>query len=193
VRVPNEILCVGEPCECDAPPCLEEAPGFPLAEGRLFATATLVSCAADRSRGAIYVVGGTYEPMFEAPGEPRVFPDIYCLDVQRPTAELRRVGFLRKPRTEHTTTLVRGPLGEPRLFVAGGETTAAADGPGAKQAEQSAELLVVACTCESVARSKTISLQGLHVLHSATLLPDGTVLLAGGVVASPPERFNPAF
>lgn len=182
--VPNELLCLEVGCGCE-PPCLQSTPGFPEGQGRVYLSATLVTCTDDPLRGAIYIVGGSHSQ--GRLGE-TFFDDIYCIPTDAPQSRPKLVGHLHVGRAQHTTTLVRGPDRSRRLFVAGGTI----DTGGASQIASNAELIPVNCRCEVGTQRSTVQLQQLHVLHTATLLPDGTVLLAGGPTRGA-ERFTPAF
>ena len=58
-----------------------------------------------------------------------------------------------------------------------------------------AELIPVQCSCKAINRSsiKTVKMVTWRSNHTATALPDGTVLLTGGFLEGSAERFTPAF
>ena len=186
-RLPNERFCLGQDCQCEGP-CVEQVPGFPVNEGRLNLTATYVPCSTDPEKGAIYMVGGNHEQLV---GADVFFDDIYCVQTANLGGEPRRAGRLRQARAAHTTTAVRGAGGQTRLLVAGGLGAGGDDGVPLLDAE----LVKVDCSCGSISTEdiRSLPLKKIHVLHSATALPDGTVLLAGGIVSGNAERFNPDF
>jgi hypothetical protein len=179
--IPNELLCLSGTCDCGKPPCTSELKGFGSGLGRTGVQGAFVSCT--EGGGAVYLVGGGYTN-----GTQRVsFDDIFCLDAGTLSSHstLTAVGKLKRPRNGHTVTLIRGPDGGQRLFVAGGGTN-----PN-DVSTSNAELVPVTCRCETVGPIRQIDLSGSRIWHTATLLPDGTVLLVGGFNTSGAERFNP--
>ena len=190
VDVPDELLCLSGSCPCGAPPCSQPLTrGFGVGQGRYGLTGTRVDCPGQAGGGAIYLVGGTYKD--SASQVEQYFDDIHCFDLQNTTAT-ERVGQLERPRSGHTTTLVRGPGGKQRLLVAGGSGTNA---KGEGTIWNTAELIDVDCRCGPITSRREVALQSQRALHSATLLADGTVLLAGGIFVggAAAERFNPDF
>ena len=143
-----------------------------------------------QTRGAVYVIGGSQR---KGVLDFTVFDDIFCIDPDHPET-MTRVGHLAVPRTLATAVLVRGPHGQ-RIFVAGGLNKVLLD---------SGELVPASCTCppadslgpNAAAPGQTtqVKLKAARYLHTAVVLPDGTVLLTGGALgARSAERFNPAF
>jgi hypothetical protein len=184
--LPDEILCLSGSCPCGAPPCIQEIPAFGKGNGRYGLTGTRVDCK-EAGEGAIYLVGGSYKEVLTNTNV--YFDDIYCLELAQPTA-LQLVGHLSRPRSGHSATLVRGP-GGPRVLVAGGSGVKT---NGEETIWQNAELFDAACHCQQIdsAGQQEVQLGGPRALHTATLLPDGTVLLLGGIFAGfAAERFNP--
>lgn len=174
------IYCDAGSCPCGKPPCLHKVASF---SARLSMTATLVQCEAGGG-GAIYLTGGAYNiPLTESY---LYYKDIHCFDTR--ASSFRKVGQLKVPRTSHTATLVRGPNNTRRLLVAGGSSLQGA-------VQQSAEIFPVGCSCSNNIDTKEIRLLPLNsdrrVGHTATLLPDGSVLLVGGAMADSTERFVP--
>jgi len=186
--LPDELVCLEGSCACGKPPCAETlgATGFGQGVGRYGVTGTRVDCPSQPGQGAIYLVGGSYEE--STTKEQHIFDDIFCVDAASPSAP-KRVGNLKLARVGHSTTLIRGPGGKQRLLVAGGSGKKTG---GEGTVWDTAELVEVSCRCDSIAQITLVKLRGQRTLHSATWLPDGTVLIAGGVVFGPgAERFNP--
>jgi hypothetical protein len=175
----TEIFCgEGAPgCTCK-PPCFMG--GASLPGERLYLTATYVPCTTGES-GAVYLVGG----LERQTGKDVQHAEIYCVPTSDPT-KLVPYGNLVVGRSNHTTTLVRGTQG-PRLFVAGGSNLVGLTGG----ALDKAELVPVACDCTLKSGVAQVALRVKRSGHTATLLPDGTVLLAGGFAEKSAERFNP--
>jgi hypothetical protein len=185
VDIPDELLCLSGSCACGAAPCVQKLDfGYGKGKGRYGMTGTRVDCDGGKGEGAVYIVGGNYKDTVTQAEE--YYDDVFCVDVASPKA-LLRVGQLRRARTGHTTTLLELPGGKRRLLVAGGSAPAAL--------LASAELLDVSCRCEaagSITAQREVKLESQRALHTATLLADGTVLLAGGIfVGFSAERFNP--
>ncbi len=131
----------------------------------------------------MYLLGGGYI----GGGQRFAYNDIYCLDSTAPASSpLKAVGKLKQARNGHSVTLVRGPTG-PRLLVAGGGAN-----PN-DTSTKSAELVPVTCACGTIPLEQIneVSLHDNRMWHTATPLPDGTVLLVGGYRRAAPERFNP--
>jgi hypothetical protein len=186
INLDEEILCASGSCSCGAPPCVETLPGFGAGRGRYGLTGTRVDC--DEGKGAIYLVGGNYKELVSQ--EEETFSEIWCLDLQDPST-LQHVGDLQYGRTGHTTTLVRGTGGKPRLLVAGG---AGRKQSGEETIWDTAELIEVSCDCQPIAAAghRLVALRSQRASHSATLLSDGSVLLVGGIfVGDSAERFTP--
>jgi hypothetical protein len=179
-----DLLCLEGDCGCGAPPCIQAVPGFGVDGGRYGLSSAFVPC--PTSGGAIYVVGGSHTELLTK--KETTFDEIYCLDTAAPIEGLKLAGKLKKPRTGHTTTLVRGPSGGHRLFVAGGAHDDKPDGSTALAT--SGELVPVDCSCQVTGTITEVDLS-FRVGHTATLLPDGTVLLVGGFTDQKAERFNP--
>ena len=158
-------------CTC-TPPCFQDGPS--LGE-RLYLTATYVPCA-DGTSGAVYLVGGLEKPL----GKDVPHAEIHCVSTSD-TGRLQPYGSLKTARSSHTTTLVRGGNGQ-RLFVAGGTNGGSLS---------TAEVVPVTCDCKPGGPITQVTLRANRTGHTATLLPDGTVLLAGGYSESTVERFNP--
>ncbi|MBK6848705.1 MAG: hypothetical protein IPG96_14635 [Proteobacteria bacterium] len=177
---PVEVFCLKAPCDCGVPPCARSIKGFGAGRSGFGAAGTLVPCTG--GGGAIYLAGGgTEDPQTKADV---MYNDIYCLDT-RVAERLERVGELQRARSSHTITLVDGPRG-PRLFVAGG-------GGPLPDTPSTAELVDVDCACGAIAAEaiQLVKLRGARAGHTATLLPDGTVLLVGSLVGAAAERFSP--
>lgn len=176
----NELFCLAAPCDCGDPPCARPLNGFGVGRGRIGVAGAFVPC--QGGGGAVYVAGGSTE----VPGAPTdtSHSDIYCLDTKRPV-QLERVGALLRQRSLHTMTVVAGPQG-PRLFVAGG-------GGPLTDTPSTAELIQVDCACGAIAAEaiQQVALRGARAGHTATPLPDGTVLLVGSLVGAAAERFSP--
>ena len=176
----DEIFCTADKCPCGKGPCVQPLSGF---SARAAMTGTLVSCSAG-GPSAIYLVGGSYK--FPLTTTELYYKDIVCFDTAKST--YAHLGQLHTARTGHTATLVRGPNKTQHLLVAGGATTGGL-------ISQTAELLPVSCTCPSkIDPSKIRQIKmtsDRRVGHTATLLADGTVLLAGGFMSNSVERFNP--
>jgi len=178
---PAEVFCLKAPCDCGTPPCARSIKGFGAGRSGFGAAGTFVPCAGG-SGGAIYLAGGgTEDPQTKADV---MYNDIYCLDT-RVAERLERVGELQRARSSHTITLVDGPRG-PRLFVAGG-------GGPLPDTPSTAELVEVDCACGAIAAEaiQLVKLRGARAGHTATLLPDGTVLLVGSLIGAAAERFSP--
>jgi hypothetical protein len=178
---PNEVFCLTAPCDCGAPPCARSINGFGVGRSRFSAAGTFVPCASGGG-GAIYVAGGgTEAPDTRAD---QMYKDIYCLDT-RTAGRIERVGELQRARSSHTMTLIGGPRG-PRLFVAGG-------GGPLPDTPSTAELVDVDCACGAIDAQaiQLVKLRGARAGHTATLLPDGTVLLVGSLLGAAAERFSP--
>jgi hypothetical protein len=181
----GEIFCPdGKTCGCEGEgACFAKMSTFPKGEGRRNLAAATVAC--DEGVGwAVYVLGGNNDSQPEG----RAFKDIYCVDnTTLPTTGLARVGEMLEERQSHTVTVVRGTNGR-RLFVAGGTTNPLAG---------SGELIPAACRCPDRIASSEIDpvvLSAPRAGHTATLLPDGSVLLVGGLFHSKTaERFVPDF
>jgi hypothetical protein len=179
---PIDLLCLSGSCTCGTPPCVQQLPGFGQDAGRIGVTGTLVPCRT--GGGAIYLVGGFHTET--TPVKKTVLhDDIRCVDTANPGQGPTRLGGLLKPRGQHTTTLVRGGKSGQRLLVAGGYS---AEGVLSTRGE----LVPVSCDCKLTGAIKEVEL-GFRVGHTATLLADGTVLLAGGLSSDKAERFNPDF
>ncbi|MBK8482130.1 MAG: hypothetical protein IPL40_13345 [Proteobacteria bacterium] len=179
--ITGQVFCFAAPCDCGDPPCARALAGFGAGQSRFGAPGVRVPCAGGKG-GAIYLVGGGREDP-----ETKVdtmYNDIYCLDTKGPE-RLARVGELHRRRSGHSATLVAGPAG-PRLFVAGG-------GGELPDTPSTAELVPVDCACGTIASDaiKLITLRGARFGHTATLLPDGTVLLVGSLLGAAAERFSP--
>jgi hypothetical protein len=178
--LPIDLLCLAGTCPCGAPPCIQQLPGFGMGAGRYSLTGTLVPC--QTGGGAVYLVGGHH--IETTPVKKSVYyNDIRCVDTANTGKGPVRLGGLLKARSVHTSTLVRGPKGGRRLFVAGGS-----DG---KLMSTRGELIPVSCDCRLTGPIEEIDLGSFRFGHTATLLADGTVLLAGGFTSDKAVRFNP--
>ena len=90
------------------------------------------------------------------------------------TNSSKPAGSMSQPRTGHSATLL--PNGT--VLIAGGSSTAAL-APGGIKGDASLQTAEVYDPATN-SFSSPISMQGNHIAHSATLLADGTVLIAGG-------------
>jgi len=186
--ISNEVAQVSSDSSCTLnAPCIELAPGFPAAEGRLSPTATYVPCEDNTQDGAIYITGGGF---IDEILQPQDSNDIYCIDTTQLNLPPKRVGRLSRARINHTATLIDGPEQSIRLFVAGGpdKTTANRD-----VGDATADIFPVSCTCDTIEPDTvtTVSLNHRRIFHTATRLPDGSVLLVGGRDTDTIERFFP--
>lgn len=183
--VPNEsVRLAPAPCALDTP-CLTPLPGFPIADGRISSTATYVPCENDATSGAIYVTGGSYvDELLQI----HLGDDIYCIDTERLSKPPKRIGRLGKARANHTATILHSSNQSRRLFVAGGP-----DANGGELGDASADIFPVTCTCDDIPPEDmtTVPLKHRRILHTATRLPDGSVLLIGGRDTATIERFYP--
>ncbi len=101
-----------------------------------------------------------------------------------PSAELYKNGVwtvlssaMTSGRGFHTSTLLNGPNG-PEVLLAGGISSSGTPGNYVYTYRQDADLYNVGTGTFAAA---AISMVSIHAGHTATLLPNGTVLIAGGV------------
>lgn len=184
--IDDDRFCLeGSACGCQAP-CFAPVTSFPRGEGRTTGVAVTSTCA--DGKGAVYVLGGRHEETKTGIAA-EVYRDIYCYDLAEPKA-LRRIGELAQPRSSFTASLVRPATGKsvPRILAAGGGTidTILAD----------AELFSAPCQCPTqlpADEPQLVPLAEARSGHTATVLPDGSVLLVGGFPnQSTAERFVPS-
>ena len=93
-----------------------------------------------------------------------------------------QVGSMKVARIFHTATLLQ----DGRVLIAGGETTGEAQ--GSKEAVVSAELY----DPNTAAFALTGAMNAPRASHTATLLEDGRVLIAGGSEDGSAELYDPA-
>ncbi len=179
---PSDLFCLEGSCRgtCEGP-CFSSLPGFAAGRARAATAGTVVTCE-DGKRSALYLSGGHRRDS----AVDTYFDEIYCVDSDRPDAP-RLLGHLRHERALHSASLVRGPGGQQRLFVAGG-----LDAGGGLA---SAELVPASCPCRTAIGAGDIvevPLKDKRAGHSAVGLADGGVLLIGGTPgAARVERFTP--
>ena len=151
--------------------------------------------------GNVLVVGGD-DGTGVPPGtpSPTAIAEVYCTAVAGPTCTsagdvgtFKAVGSLNTARFGHTATL----LFDGTVLVAGGITDATSD-PTANAEVYCTAVAGPLCTAPSdVGKFKTVAtaMQTARAGHTATLLPDNTVLLVGGVVSSsgPPTNTSEVY
>ena len=145
------------------------SPTGSMAVGRYMHTATQLQ------DGKVLIVGGA----LTSTSNPLAAAEIY----DPATGAFTRAGAMATAREQHTATL----LADGRVLIVGGGTPA--PGSGGFQATVTAEIYDPSTGSFSV----TGSMAAARTFHTATLLPNGTVLVAGGgSETSTAEIYNPA-
>jgi large repetitive protein len=143
-----------------------------MVTARTGATATLLA------DGRLLILGGT-----DGSGVPLVSAELY----DPKTATFRGTGSMSTPRFRYTATL----LNDGRVLVVGGDT-------GAVSMEATANTSLASAELYDPAKGTFVGTGSMSVgraFHSATLLADGRVLIAGGhgsLAMSSTEIFDPA-
>jgi hypothetical protein len=139
-----------------------------MAAGRFLHTATLLQ------NGKVLVVGGALTSTSDPVASAELYDPV--------TGTFTTTGAMTTGREQHTATL----LADGRVLIAGGTTSA---GTGDLQPTATAEIYDPSTGSFSV----TGSMVEARSLHTATLLPSGNVLVAGGGVEnSTAELYDPA-
>jgi hypothetical protein len=145
------------------------SPTGSMAVGRYMHTATQLQ------DGKVLIVGGA----LTSTSNPLAAAEIY----DPATGAFTRAGAMATAREQHTATL----LADGRVLIVGGGTPAS--GSGGFQATVTAEIY----DPSTGSFSATGSMAAARTFHTATLLPNGTVLVAGGGAEnSTAEIYNPA-
>jgi len=168
---------------CGEAACTEPVPldGGP-ATGLVNMAVTYVPC--DGGGGAVYVLGGE-----TGPDDEKIALDaVYCYrDLPGVAGEMVVAGRLPAKRTQAVAVTVGGSAG-PRILVVGGT---ASDSTMMNVLPYDDALLLPAngCACRAIDPTTVehvpLPLDGLAVMHDATVLHDGAVLVVGGLRIAP--------
>jgi hypothetical protein len=191
-KLTAELVCVAQTgCQCQAPFCTQQLRGYGVtgvatSTGLRDVRLASVECD-DQGKRSFYLIGGEYDESSVT----RVSKSVHCIDSDKiDTGYGQPIGELLVERREPTVSVVGGPAGSKRVLVVGGFDR----NPTGSDAPSSAELFDAVCPCPAqLTNQKKIDLDSERVAHSASMLPDGSVLLiGGGTTDGAISRFMPA-
>ena len=164
---------------CDGGVCVDPVPMHEApTDGFTNVAATYVAC--DAGGGAVYVLGGE-----SGPEAARIARDqVWCYrDLPGTVGEVVRAGSLPLPRTQSVAVTVSGS----RVLLIGGTANDSTVPMGEFRRPFEDALLARAdgCTCApldpAAMESIPLPIDGLALMHDATVLHDGSVLVVGGL------------